>query len=97
MEAFADNLWENYMKQKVNAVLQSNLSAFRAVITARPGGGKLTVKRPFDFDKDGNPVTMTLKCAGSMTTAAVGTEVLCVSIGSASNSFVLCKADLSNL
>ena len=97
MEEFASNLWENYMKEKAQELLQNNLSAFRAVVTANPGGGTLTVQRPFDFDKEGNQVSMTLKCAGSMEEATSGTEVLCIVIGTVSNSFVLCNADLSNL
>ena len=91
MEAFAENLWQNYMKQKVEALVQSDMRAFRAVVTANAGNGTLTVQRPFDSE------TMTLKCVGSMEDADAGTQVICVELGSLSNSFVLCRADLGNL
>ena len=91
MEAFADNLWNNYMKQKVEALIQNDMRAFRAFVTANPGGGALTVQRPFDAE------TMTLKCVGSLSGASIGTQVICVELGSLSNAFVLCRADLGNL
>lgn len=97
MAEFAENLWDNYLKEKAIDLLKNQIFGFRAVVTARPGGGKLTVQRPFDYDSDGNPVSLTLPCAGSMTGVSVGTQVLCLGLGTMSNAFILSKADLSNL
>lgn len=98
MEQFAENLWTNFLQKKTEEMIANGLHGFRAVVTGRQGNGiKLIVQRPFDNDSDGNPVSMTLPCVASMSTATVGTQVLCVYFGTISNAFVLCKADLSNL
>lgn len=97
MEEFAENLWNNFLKEKAEKMMAQCMKGFRCVVTANPGGGVLTVQRPFDYDADGNPVSMTLKCAASLSSVTVGTQLLAVSLGSMSNAFILCKTDLSNL
>ena len=48
MAAFAKALWENYIKFRNKEADVSNVSYYKAKVTAKPGGGVLTIKRPFD-------------------------------------------------
>lgn len=97
MSEFADNLWENFLKEKAAALFKNQIFGFRAVVSDNPGDGKLSVRRPFDYDRDGAPVELTMPCAASLADAEVGTQVLCLGLGTMSNTFVFSKADLSNL
>ena len=91
MKLFADNLWE-YFRPMLTERLEHNIGWFRAVVTANPGGGKLTIQRPFD-----DPFTV--KCVSSMEGAQVGTNVLVFTFGEnlGTNAVVMGDADAHNI
>ena len=68
MVSLAENLWE-YIKPKVSAMLANTIRFQRAKVTANPGNGTLTVKRPFCD-------AVTIPCVQSMENAAVNSQVL---------------------
>lgn len=91
MKIFADNLWE-YFKPMLTERLEHNIGWFRAVVTANPGGGKLTIQRPFDEP-------FTVKCVTSMAGAQAGTNVLVFTFGDnlGTNAVVMGDADAHNI
>lgn len=90
---FASTMWRRFFRKKVKELpeLRHSLLGYKAQVTANNGDGTLTVQRPFETE------TLTLRCASSLTGAAVGDQVLIVALGGLENAFILCKTDLSNL
>lgn len=93
MEEFAKQMWERYFKPKASEeLLGHSLDGYKATVKTNNGDGTLTVTRPFDCCEQ------TLRCPpGLVETAQPGDQVLAVNLGDASNSFILCKTDLSGL
>lgn len=91
MKLFADNLWE-YFRPMLAERLEHNIGWFRAVVTANPGNGMLTIQRPFD-------TPFTVKCTSSMSGASVGDNVLVFSFGEnlGTNAIVVGTADGANI
>lgn len=91
MHELAKLLWERYFKARASEELLSHsLDGYKASVTANNGDGTLTVQRPFD------DTLMTLKCPPALAQSAeTGDQVLIVQLGDASNSFILCGADLT--
>ena len=89
--SLAEMLWQRYLRARVESLKEHDLKGYRAEVVSNNGDGTLTVKRPFDTTQ------MTLNAPASMASAQAGDQVLLVALGSLSNVFVLCKADLSNL
>lgn len=94
VRALADALWR-YFKPRVEEMLGSYVSFYRAQVTAAPSGGKITVRRPFD------DTALSLPYVGSMASAAVGTQVVVAVFGkqkgNTMNSVVLGDGTLTNL
>lgn len=90
MAEFAKQLWERYMRQRVTSdLLKHSLDGYKAKVASNNGDGTLTVIRPYDAQ------SMTLRCPpGLATWAAAGDQVLVVSLGDASNSFILCATNI---
>ena len=90
----ADGLWR-YFKPKVEEMLGSYISFYRAQVAAAPSGGKVTVKRPFD------DTALSLPYVGSMERAAAGTQVVVAVFGkqrgNTMNSVVIGDGQLTNL
>ena len=84
-------MWERYFKPRAIAeLLNHSLDGYKAQVTVNNGDGTLTVQRPFDETE------RTLKCPPALAEAAAeGDQVLVVEMGDASNSFILCGADMS--
>lgn len=74
MAEFADNLWNNYIKPKVNEMLRNYLSYYKAKVTANPGDGRLKVRRPFDRE-------ITVRCTEMLRSVKTGTQVIVVRFG----------------
>ena len=87
MREFADNLWKQELKYRVSEMLNHAVNGYRAEVAANPGGGKLTVRFPFETN------TRTFKCAASMSSAIEGDQVLVECLGSLSNAFIRYYAD----
>ena len=90
MAEFAKQLWERYMRQRViSDLLKHSLDGYKAQVVSNNGDGTLTVIRPYDAQ------SVTLKCPPALAAwAAAGDQVLVVSLGDASNSFILCATDI---
>lgn len=78
MAEFAENLWNNYIREKHNQENADAVSFYRAKVTARPGGNFLTIQRPYDN-------AITVPCTTAMKTAAVGAQVLVIRFGNGNN------------
>lgn len=91
MSEMARLMWERYFKPRAIAeLLNHSLDGYKAQVTVNNGDGTLTVQRPFDETE------RTLKCPPALAEAAAeGDQVLVVEMGDASNSFILCGADMS--
>lgn len=91
MHELAKQMWERYFKQRaVDELLNHSLDGYKATVDTNNGDGTLTVVRPFDNN------SMTLKCPPALARKArSGDQVLVVSLGEMSNSFVLCGTDMS--
>lgn len=79
MAEFARNLWENYIKFRNKEAAESNVSFYKAKVTANPGNGTLTIQRPFDSQ------TLSVQCPDYMSSATVGTNVLVLRFGEGNN------------
>lgn len=90
MAEFAKQLWERYFRRRAIAELKNHaLDGYKAQVVSNNGDGTLTVIRPFDAQ------TMTLRCPPALATwADENTQVLVVSLGDESNSFVLCATNI---
>jgi len=86
---FADSLWENYMKFRNKEADAEKVSFYKAKVTANPGGGYLTIKKPFDA------IAYNVACPSYMAEATVGLQVLVLRFGngtSLKNHFVIDNA-----
>lgn len=90
MEEFANQIWERYFKPRASEeLLGHSLDGYKAKVKVNNDDGTLTVTRPFDCCEQ------TLKCPPALAeTAQPGDQVLVVSLGDASNSFVLCATNM---
>lgn len=90
MEEFAKQMWERYFKPKASEeLLGHSLDGYKATVESNNEDGTLTVTRPFDCCKQ------TLKCPPALAeNAQRGDQVLVVTMGDASNSFILCATDM---
>lgn len=90
MHELAKQLWERYFKQRVSDdLLNHSLDGYKATVITNNEDGTLTVRRPFDT------VSMTLRCPPALAKKAEpGDQVLVVSLGDMSNSFILCATDM---
>ena len=91
MREFADNLWRQDFQFRVQKMLNHALNGYRAEVVENPGGGKLTVRFPFEES------TRTFKCSESMRDSVVGDQVLVECLGSLSNPFIRCYADMRDV
>ena len=91
MREFADNLWRQDFQFRVQKMLNHALNGYRAEVVENPGGGKLTVRFPFEES------TRTFKCSESMRDSVVGDQVLVECLGSLSNPFIRCYADFRDV
>ena len=87
----ANNLWEQFFKNRVKEMLVNNVSYFKAEVKSTASGGKIGVQRPFDNTE------LHLPYAQSVSGVQVGDQVLVLVFGDMSNSFIIAKADLSTL
>lgn len=91
MHELAKQMWERYFKQRaIDELLNHSLDGYKTTVVTNNGDGTLTVIRPFDNN------SMTLKCPPALASSAQeGDQVLVVSLGEMSNSFILCGTDMS--
>ena len=79
MAEFANNLWENFIKFRHKEANLDTVSFYKAEITAKPGNGKFSIKRPFDTEsKD-------VEYAAYMADAPIGAKVLVLKFGEGNN------------
>ena len=90
MAELVKQMWERYIRPRVmDELMKHSLEGYKASVVSNNGDGTLTVVRPFDTQ------TMTLRCPPALANwAEEGDQVLVVSLGDASNSFILCKTDM---
>lgn len=90
MHELAKQLWERYFKARVSEeLLGHSLDGYKATVITNNEDGTLTVKRPFD------EISMTLRCPPALAQKAeAGDQVLVVTLGEMSNSFILCATDM---
>lgn len=79
MAAFANSLWENYIKFRHKEANLDTVSFYKAEITAKPGNGKFSIKRPFDTD------SVDVSYPSYMEDAPIGTQVLVLKFGEGNN------------
>lgn len=79
MALFANSLWENYIKFRHKEANLDTVSYYKAEITAKPGNGKLSIKRPFDTQAVDVPYP------SYMDDAPIGTQVLVLRFGDGNN------------
>lgn len=93
MHELAKQMWERYFKQRaIDELLNHSLDGYKATVSRNNGDGTLTVVRPFDNN------SMTLRCPPALASQArMGDQVLVVSLGEMSNSFILCGTDMQGL
>ena len=76
MAEFAQNLWNNYIKQKTEEANSSVVSYYRAVVTtANDGSNILKVKQPYET------TARTVSCTDELADVAVGTNVVIMRMG----------------
>lgn len=90
MKILADQLFL-YMKPKIEAMMQSSVSFFRAQVVSNPGNNTLEVQRAFDT------TTMTLPCTTSIAGAVAGDQVVVFVLGSLSNAIVISDGMMTTL
>lgn len=91
MLEIAENLWNGYLKKRVQDMLTNQVSYFKAAVVSPISEGKITVHRPFD------DINLSLPCAGSAAALKAGDMCLVLVFGSMSNAYVIGSADLSTL
>lgn len=74
MAEFAENLWNNYIKQKMVDELQQNVSYYRATVVSNPQDGTLNVQRPYDN-------AFRIRCADDLKSVSAGTMVTVLVFG----------------
>lgn len=75
---FANNLWENYLKQKHYEASKDLLSYYRAEVVSNDGNNKLTIQRPYDNSYQVN-------CTEDMNNIGAGEQVTVVKFGNGAN------------
>lgn len=88
MAEFAGNLYENYIKQKVEQDFLNHVTYFKANVVTNHGNRKLTVQQPYD-----NPITVF--CTDRMANVTAGTQVLVLRFGkgNAANYIAVAEGD----
>lgn len=79
MALFANSLWENYIKFRHKEANLDTVSYYKAEITAKPGNGKFSIKRPFDT------VSFDVAYPSYMEDAPISTQVLVLRFGEGHN------------
>lgn len=79
MALFANSLWENYIKFRHEEANLDTVSYYKAEITAKPGNGKFSIKRPFDT------VSFDVAYPSYMEDAPISTQVLVLRFGEGNN------------
>lgn len=74
MAEFAQNLWQNFIQQKMTEALSSYVSFFIATVTENPGDGTLKVQAPFDEER-------TVSVTQELEDIAVGAQVAVLKLG----------------
>lgn len=87
MKLLADQLWK-YFEPKVKKLMSSQVSFFRAEVTAAPADGTITVQRPFD-----DPITLPYTTSAEF--LAVGDQATVFVFGSLSNAVVMGNGTLT--
>ncbi len=90
MKDLADGLW-TYFRPKVAEMLRSEVSFFRAQVTAAPSGGAIGVRKPLE------DTTLSLPYVPSAASLGVGDQALVLVFGNQSNAIVLGDGLLQNL
>lgn len=90
LKELADNLW-TYFEPKIKQMLSTQVSYYKAEVTAGASDGKITVQRPFDSAQQALPY------ASSASGVSVGDQVIVLVFGDPSNAKIIGKTDLSNL
>ena len=75
---FADNLWNNYIKQKYKNECKDVLTYYRATVVSNDGSNRLTIQRPFD-------TAYQVSCTDTMSAVTVGTNVTVLVFGDGVN------------
>ena len=75
---FADNLWNNYIKQKYKDECKGILTYYRATVVSNDGSNKLTIQRPFD-------TAYQVSCTDAMSAVTAGTNVIVLVYGDGVN------------
>lgn len=74
MAEFAESLWNNYIRQKIDELFTNNVSFYLASVTANPGSGTLTVQAPLDSER-------TVSCTNELRGISVGSQVAVLKLG----------------
>ena len=90
MRLLADQLFL-YMRPKIQKMMSSNVSFFRAEVVSNPGNNTLVIQRPLESN------TLTLPCSDSISSAAAGDQVTVLVLGSLSNAVVVSDGKMSTL
>ena len=90
MKVLADQLFL-YMKPKIQQMMGSAVSFFRAEVVSNPGNNTLVVQRPMETS------TLTLPCSSSVASASAGDQVVVLVLGSLSNAVVVSDGKMSTL
>ena len=75
---FADNLWNNYIKQKYKDECKGILTYYRATVVSNDGSNRLTIQRPFD-------TAYQVSCTDAMSAVTAGTNVTVLVFGDGIN------------
>lgn len=75
---FANNLWNNFIKERVKADNANSVMYYRAEVVSNPGNNRLVVQRPFDE-------AIEVSCTDAMSSATAGTQVLVIRFGNGTN------------
>lgn len=74
MAEFANSLWNNFIRQKVEEMLTQNVSFYLATVTANNGNNSLTVQAPLDNAR-------TVSCTSQLSNVSAGTNVAVLQLG----------------
>lgn len=74
MAEFADNLWKNFIKPKMQSEAQDSVTYYRAVVTSNPANGTLNVQKPFDN-------IVNVRCTQGLASAVAGDKVVVLVFG----------------
>ena len=71
---FAENLWNGYIKPKLQEERQDSVSFYKAKVISNLGNGKLSVQRPYDS-------TITINCIDDLQSVSAGALVTVLVFG----------------